>query len=127
MASVPLGRWGLLGFCQAILTAMKVIDVDSLPPEPLEALQELSRAGAELEVLVREQVTAARRRGATWEEIGERLGISRQAAWEHYTRDARRIIEESTSRGEMLGEDEALRFAAEEVAGIRRRRRQGRY
>lgn len=106
--------------------SMKVIDVDSLPSEPLEALLELSRAGAELEAMVREQVAAAREGGATWEEIGERLGISRQAAWEYYTRDARGVINVSANRGEMFGEDEALRLATEEVAAIRRRRRRGR-
>ncbi|HUF16162.1 MAG TPA: hypothetical protein VMQ46_09750 [Acidimicrobiia bacterium] len=105
---------------------MNVINIDSLPTEPLDALQELSRAGAELETLVREQVAAARTKGATWEEIGERLGVSRQAAWEYYTRDARRIINESANRGEMLGEDDALRLATEEVAGIRHRRRRDR-
>lgn len=102
---------------------MNVIDIDSLPTEPLEALLELSRAGSELETLVRQQVAAARTKGATWEEIGDRLGISRQAAWEYYTRDARQKISESADRGEVLGEDEALRLATEEVAAIRRRRR----
>lgn len=102
---------------------MKVIDVDSLPSEPLQALGELSRAGAELEALVREQVAAAREDGATWEEIGQRLGITRQAAWEYYTRDAREAINVAASRGEILGEDEALRLATEEVSEIRRRRR----
>lgn len=102
-----------------------MIDVDSLPSEPLEALRELSRAGAELEALVREQVAAAREGGATWEVIGDRLGISRQAAWEYYTRDAREVINVAANRGEMLGEDEALRLATEEVADVRRRRRRG--
>jgi hypothetical protein len=102
---------------------MKVIDVDALPADPLEALGELSRAGSELETLLRDRVAAARRNGATWEDVAERLGISRQAAWEYYTRDARRIINESANRGEMLGEDEALRLATEDVSDIRRRRR----
>jgi hypothetical protein len=105
---------------------MNVIDVDALPSEPLEALAELSRAGSELEALLRERVAAARRQGATWEEIGERLGMSRQAAWEYYTRDARLILEEAAVRGEELTEEEALRLATEEVAAIRRGRRRAR-
>lgn len=68
---------------------MKVIDVDSLPGEPLQALRELSRAGTELAALLRERVAEARSQGATWEEIGESLGMSRQSAWEYYTRDVR--------------------------------------
>ena len=105
---------------------MKVIDVDSLPAEPLQALRELSRAGTELEALLRERVGEARHQGATWGEIGESLGMSRQAAWEYYTRDARRVIDRSVAKGEELSEEEAIRLATEEVAEIRRRRRRGR-
>ena len=105
---------------------MKVIDVDSLPSEPLQALRELSRAGTELEALLREQVAEARSQGATWEEIGESLGMSRQSAWEYYTRDVRQILDEAAADGEELSEEEALRIATEEVAQIRRRRRRGR-
>ena len=102
---------------------MNVIDIDVLPQDPLDALGELSRAGSELEALVRDRVAAARRQGATWEEIGERLGMTRQAAWEYYTRDVRRILDEAAADGEDLTEEEALHLATEEVAEIRRRRR----
>lgn len=105
---------------------MKVIDVDSLPGEPLQALLELSRAGTELEALLREQVAEARSQGATWEEIGESLGMSRQSAWEYYTRDVRQILDRAAADGEELGEEEALRMATEEVAQVRRHRRRGR-
>lgn len=104
---------------------MSVIDIDVLPSDPLEALAELSRAGSELNALLRERVAAARRQGATWEEIGERLGMSRQAAWEYYTRDVRRILDEVVESGD-LTEWDALRLATEEVAKIRRRRRRTR-
>lgn len=102
---------------------MKVIDVDSLPGEPLQALRELSRAGTELEALLRDRVAQARSQGATWEEIGESLGMSRQSAWEYYTRDVRQILDRAAADGEELSEEEALRMATEEVAQIRRRRR----
>jgi hypothetical protein len=49
--------------CQAILTDVKVIDVGSLPADPLEALRELFRADVELEALRRDRVEAARRQG----------------------------------------------------------------
>lgn len=101
---------------------MKVIDVNSLPAEPLRALRELCRAGTELENLLRERVVEARRGGATWEEIGESLGMSRQAAWEYYTRDVRRILD---AAGDELSEEDALRIATEEVTELRRRRRRG--
>ena len=100
---------------------MKVIDVESLPVDPLEALRELSRADVELEVLRRERVAAARRQGATWDQIGESLGMSRQSAWEYYTREPRRVLDETTA-GADLDEDEAMRIATEEVSRVRRRR-----
>ncbi len=103
-----------------------MIDVDSLPAEPLQALRELSLARTELEALLRERVAEARRQGATWEEIGESLEMSRQAAWEYYTRDARRVLDRAVASGQELSEEEALRLATEEVAEVRRSRRRGR-
>jgi hypothetical protein len=93
--------------------------------KPLQALRELSRARTELESLMREQVAEARRQGATWEEIGESLGISRQSAWELYTRDVRDILEQTVAAEDGLTEEEALRRGTEEVAQIRRQRRRG--
>ena len=110
------------GACQVILTVMRVIDVDSLPADPLEALRELSRADVELEALRRERVEEARSQGATWDQIGESLGMSRQSVWEYYTRGARRVLDESVARTG-LDEDEAMRVATEEVSRVRRRRR----
>ena len=101
---------------------MKVIDVKSLPTDPLEALKELSRADVELEALRRERVEAARRQGATWDQIGESLGMSRQSAWEYYTREARRVLDEIAA-GSDLDEEEAMRVATEEVSRARRLRR----
>ena len=101
---------------------MKVIDAESLPADPLEALQELSQADLELEALRRNRVAEARRQGATWDQIGESLGMSRQSAWEYFTRETRRILDEGTAGGD-LGEDEAMRIATEEITRVRRRRR----
>ena len=101
---------------------MKVIDVDSLPADPLEALRELSRADVELGTLRRQRVEAARRQGATWDQIGVSLGMSRQAAWEYYTRKARRVLDQ-TAADFGLDEDEAMRLSTEEVRQVRRRRR----
>ena len=101
---------------------MKVIHDESLPTDPLAALKELSRADVELEALRRERVAAARRQGATWDQIGESLGMSRQSAWEYYTREARRVLDE-TAAGSELDEDEAMRIATDEVSRVRRRRR----
>ena len=99
-----------------------MIDVESLPADPLEALRELSRADVELEALRHERVEAARLQGATWDQIGESLGMSRQSAWEYYTRETRRVLDGSAA-GSDLDEDEAMRVATEEVSRVRRRRR----
>ena len=90
--------------------------------DPLEALRELSRADVELDALRRERVETARRQGATWDQVGESLGMSRQSAWEYYTRATRRVLDESAA-GSDLDEDEAMRVATEEVSRVRRRRR----
>ncbi len=100
-----------------------MVDTELLPVDPLDALAELSQAGVELEVLLRDQVAAARRGGASWAQIGERLGMSRQSAWEYYTRDVRQILGGASGEGEELSEEDALRLATEEVSEIRRRRR----
>lgn len=101
---------------------MRVIDVDSLPADPLDALRELSRAGIELEALRRQRVGEARSQGATWEQIGESLGMSRQSVWEFYTGDVRWAIDQAADVSD-LDEDEAMRIATEEVTRIRRQRR----
>lgn len=53
-------------------------------PEVLAALAELEAKvhghEADRDAMVRE----ARRQGATWLEIGEAMGISKQSAWERY-------------------------------------------
>lgn len=100
---------------------MKVVDVESLPADPLEALRELCRADTELEALRRERVEAARRQGATWDQIGESLGMSRQSAWEYYTRQTRHLLDDSAV-GSDLDEGEAMGVATGEVSRVRRRR-----
>jgi hypothetical protein len=100
---------------------MKVIDTDALPADPIEALRALSRVDSDLEILRRGRVEAARRAGASWEQIGEALGMSRQSAWEYYNRDARQALQ-SVSANPDLEEVEALRIATDEVSTMRRRR-----
>ncbi len=101
----------------------RVVAVEELSTDPLVALEELSRAGVELEALRRDQVAAARQAGASWAQIGERLGMSRQAAWEYYTLDVREVLGGASGEGDALGEEEALRLTTEEVSEVRRRRR----
>jgi hypothetical protein len=103
------------------MTSMSLIAAGSLPVEPLDALREVARSEAELDKLRWKQIAGARDVGASWAEIGEALGVSRQSAWEYFTRrvSAAANVAENTD----LSEDEAMDMAVEEVRAVRRSRR----
>ncbi len=105
------------------LDNMSVIDSTALPGAPLDALRELARTEAELDDIRRRQVAEARRTGATWDEIGDALGMSRQGAWEYFAKRAQDRLAESAAANEDLSEDEAMQIAVEEVRAVRRERR----
>ena len=92
-----------------------------LPSDPLEALRELTRTEAELGELRRQVVADARTAGVSWDQIGESLGMTRQSAWEYFSRSVR---ESMAARAAMssLDEDEGMRLAVEETREVRRRR-----
>ena len=69
-----------------------------LPSDPLDALRELARSETELDRLRRAYVRGARAAGATWEQVGEALGMTRQSAWEYFSRDTWAEIERSPPR-----------------------------
>ena len=104
------------------MTDMSLIAADSLPAEPLDALREVSRSEVELDDLRWDQIAAARDAGASWAAIGEALGISRQSAWEYFTRRASTGIAANTAENSDLSEDEAIDLAVEEVRAVRRGR-----
>ncbi len=102
---------------------MSVLDVHQLPADPLEALRELSLCETELGRLRREAIEAAREVGATWDQVGAALGMSRQAAWEYYTRSARTRLDQTVAEADELSDDDAMKLAVEEVKAARRGRR----
>ncbi len=103
---------------------MSLIAADSLPVEPLDALREVSRSEAELDELRWNQIAAARDAGASWAAIGEALGVSRQSAWEYFTRRVSDGLAANVENSE-LSEDEAMQLAVEEVRAVRKARRNG--
>lgn len=104
---------------------MGVVVADALPVEPLEALRELARGEVEIDQLRRITITAARDAGATWEQIGQALGMTRQSAWEYFTRGARDELAANIARNSSgLDETAAMALAVAETKQARRTRRQ---
>ena len=102
---------------------MDLIAAHALPATPLDALRELARGEVKLERLCRDRIASARATGATWEQIGATLGMTRQAAREFFTRDARTAIADNADTHEPPpGETEAIELAVEEVRAVRRQR-----
>jgi uncharacterized NAD(P)/FAD-binding protein YdhS len=99
-----------------------IMTVKSLPSDPLAALRVLAESEQELDRVRRDQVIAARAAGASWQQIGDALGISRQSAWESFTADARRALTSNVDANDTLTEDEANDLAVDEVRTVRRRR-----
>lgn len=54
---------------------------------PLGVVRGLASVARSVEAKLKEAVHEARRQRCTWEELGEALGISRQAAWERFSTD----------------------------------------
>lgn len=99
-----------------------IVAVESLPSEPLAALRVLADSEHELDRLRRERVIAARAAGASWQQVGDALGVSRQSAWESFTADARAALGANVDANTSVGEDEAITNAVDEVRAVRRRR-----
>ena len=56
--------------------------------EVLSRLPRIASVAAQVEGGLQRWVGEARRRGSSWASIGESLGMSRQSAWERFSRDA---------------------------------------
>jgi len=101
---------------------MGVIAADELSADPLEALRELALSEPELERLRRDKVLEARAAGATWEQVGKALGVSRQSAWEYFTARVREDLAANVKANAVLSQDDAMQMAVDEVRSVRRRR-----
>jgi len=104
---------------------MSLLTPDPLPADPLDALRELTRSEAKLADLRHQQVAAARDAGASWDQIGDALGVSRQSAWEYFAKRASEHLTAITANNSDLSQEDAMSLAVEEVKAVRRRRRRG--
>ncbi|MBM7785551.1 helix-turn-helix domain-containing protein [Tenggerimyces flavus] len=55
--------------------------------EPMKVITGITQGIKSMETTLAESVRLARKQGATWEEIGKALGVSRQSAWERFSVD----------------------------------------
>jgi uncharacterized NAD(P)/FAD-binding protein YdhS len=105
---------------------MSVIVVpESLPTDPLMALRVLTDSELELDRIRRKQVVAARAAGASWQQIGDALGVTRQSAWESFTAETRAALASNVDANNELAEDDALDLAVDEIRAVRRRHATG--
>lgn len=81
-----------VALCQQVMPA-KAAPVRQLAPWQqiddidvvLTNLPRVAAAGAQVEVTLTEWVRRGRELGATWERIGEALGMTRQSAWKRFS------------------------------------------
>lgn len=98
-----------------------IVVPESLPADPLAALRVLTDSELELDRIRRKQVVAARAAGASWQQIGDALGVTRQSAWESFTAETRAALASNVDANSELAEDDALDLAVDEVRAMRRR------
>jgi uncharacterized membrane protein len=114
-----------LGFMASELSAsrrdVKVV-VALEPDDPIERLRALRAADEELANWLSQAVGEARRVGRSWAEIGDALGVTRQAAWKLYNDPLRAAIDQARAEA-CLTDDEAIAVANAELRAVRARRR----
>lgn len=98
-----------------------LVAAKDLPQDPLSALRVLTESEHELERIRREQVIAARAAGASWQQIGDALGVTRQSAWESFTAETRDALSANVEANTALAEHDAVDLAVEEARAVRRR------
>jgi hypothetical protein len=84
---------------------MRLRQLGDWDSHPLEALHECCRAETALEKAMWQTVRKAREAGHSWTEIGKPLGVTKQTAWQRFSRDMRHPItgEEIERKGETDG------------------------
>lgn len=100
-------------------------DIDAVVLSASDALGALSEVEQDMRVLEVHKIRligAAQKHGASWDEIGSVLDVTRQAAWEKYRDRVRELLDATAARAE-YSEDETLESAAEVLKEVRARRR----
>jgi len=90
-----------------------------------DALGELGRLEADLRALEARRIRligVAQRQGASWDDIGSALDVTRQAAWEKYRDRVRELLDATAARSEH-SEEELAASATDVLKEVRARRR----
>lgn len=103
--------------------AMPFGDIDTVrsAPQALGALGDVERTMRALELAKIRLIAAAQRHGASWDEIGSAMEVSRQAAWEKYRDRVRSLLDVTAARATQ-SEAEILESAASVLREVRGRR-----
>jgi hypothetical protein len=89
---------------------------------PLDDLRELKKVEVEIDQVRCDLVKDARAQGATWEQVAQALGMTKQSAWEFFTERFRIELSHRVNNNTDLSEDAAMQLAVEETRIVRRRR-----
>ena len=88
--------------------------------DPLDQLRGLRAADRQLDVWQRQTITRAREQGSSWSQIGDALGVTKQAAWALYNEGVREALDAVRERSG-LTDEQAQRLADEEREALRSR------
>lgn len=95
------------------------LEVELVSDDPLGQLRGLRAATRQLDAWQREAIARARERGASWSDIGDALGVTKQAAWSSFNQDVREAL--SSARGRSGLDDEDAQQLADEARTERNR------
>jgi hypothetical protein len=95
------------------------LEVELAADDPLGQLRGLRAATRQLDAWQREAIARAREGGASWSDIGDALGVTKQAAWSSYNQDVREVL--ASARGRSGLSDEDAQQLADEARTQRRR------
>jgi hypothetical protein len=95
------------------------LEVELGSDDPLGQLRGLRAATRQLDAWQREAIARAREGGASWSDIGEALGVTKQAAWASYNEGVREVLAATRSRSGLTDED--AQQLADEARSQRRR------
>jgi len=107
-------------------TTTLAFDGEAVLNSASEALQALTGIEHDIRVLEVRRVLLiglAQEHGASWDEIGSALQVSRQAAWEKYRVRVRELLDVTAARARH-SEDQTLTSAARVLKEVRARKRQ---